>query len=106
MAPPVKRSLVTNTTVIRKGIGENTILLRKLATVHKNGHYQKPDFIKKCKAAQRKRKWPITFDGDKIVSTDLNVSIILHLLNGDILTEPLYDEDFYVDGKHKLESSI
>ncbi len=60
------RSLVTDTAVIRKAIGENTNLLRKLATVKKNGHYQKPGFIKKCKAAQKKRKWPITFDGDKL----------------------------------------
>ena len=94
--------IIDKPNVLKDAISDKLLFLRRIASIKKNAYYKQEDFLKKCKEVCRKRKWPVEFDGDKMIVTPDNVDIVLRLLNQDRLTSLITDEDFDVDAKHKV----
>jgi hypothetical protein len=96
--------VVNEIEIIRVRVGTRLSLLRRMAMISKNGYYKKTDFIVRLKAVCTERKWPVAFEGDRIVVTDENVEVVLKLLNNDRLASPVTEEVFDVSVKKKVEA--
>ncbi len=96
--------VVNEIETIRAKVGTRLSLLRRMAMINKNGYYRKADFLARLKTVCTERKWPITFEGDRIVVTDENAEVVLKLLNNDRLASPVTEEVFDVSVKKKVEA--
>ncbi|HEY3319885.1 MAG TPA: Kiwa anti-phage protein KwaB-like domain-containing protein [Planctomycetota bacterium] len=94
--------LIDDVEVIRSATGVRLNFLRRMAMIKKNGYYKQPDFMANLKLVCTAQGWPVTFDGDKIITTEENVELILKLLNNDRLESMLTDEIFDVSAKKKV----
>jgi hypothetical protein len=94
--------LLTDIGVMRDSIGTNIHLLRRVASVKKNGYYQDSKFIGELKTVCQKYGWGVSWRGEQIVVTRENTELILKLLNNDRLQSPVNAELFDVMVKNRV----
>jgi hypothetical protein len=96
--------LFSDVGVFRAVIQDNMKLLRRIATVRKNGYYKDPEFIAKLQQRAVELGWPIEIVDSKIVVNDQNVELVLRFINNDRLQSPINDEVFDVSVKRLVTS--
>jgi hypothetical protein len=96
--------LFTEPDVFASVIADKLPLLRKVASVRKNGYYKDPQYIAAMKQQAAAHGWPIVFEGTQIVATADNVELWLRLVNNDRLQSPINNDIFDVSGKQLVAS--
>jgi Domain of unknown function (DUF4868) len=87
---------------IRKKIGSNLSLLRKISVIQKNKYYEAPGYLAKLIELNEQQGWGLVIkDGIILVSED-NVELVLKLLNNDRLASLINDEVFDATVKKKV----
>lgn len=87
---------------IRKIVGSNLHLLRKISAIQKSGYYKDKIFIESLIKINAVEKWGLIIKDDKIVVTDENVELVLTLLNNSRLKSLINQEVFDVPVKKKV----
>jgi hypothetical protein len=87
---------------IRKIVGSNLHLLRKISAIQKSGYYKDKIFIESLVKINAAEKWGLLIKDDKIVVTDENVELVLTLLNNSRLKSLINQEVFDVPVKKKV----
>lgn len=88
---------------IRKIVGSNLHLLRKISAIQKSGYYKDKKFIESLVKINAAEQWGLIIKDDKIVVTDENVELVLTLLNNSRLKSLINQEVFDVPVKKKVE---
>jgi hypothetical protein len=91
--------LFSDVDIFRAVIQDNTRLLRRIASVRKNGYYKNPTFVKQLQARAVELRWPIEIIDSRIVVNQDNVELVLRLINNDRLQSPINEEVFDVSIK-------
>lgn len=97
-------ALFTDVEVFRAVIGDNIRLLRRLASVRKNGYYRDSAFIDQLQRRAIDLGWPIEIVESKIVVNEENVEMVLRFINNDRLQSPINEEVFDVSVKRLVTS--
>ncbi|WP_305404626.1 DUF4868 domain-containing protein [Photobacterium leiognathi] len=73
-------SLFSDLTSVVEYVGSNSIQLRRMAVIEEKGIYKQENFINNLITVNKKRKWGINFDNDKIIPCNNTVKVILQVL--------------------------
>ncbi|WP_305814985.1 DUF4868 domain-containing protein [Photobacterium leiognathi] len=73
-------SLFSDLTSVVEYVGSNSIQLRRMAVIEEKGIYKQENFINNMITVNKKRKWGINFDNDKIIPCNNTVKVILQVL--------------------------
>lgn len=92
---------VHDITVLRRKVGDNLYLLRRVAEIHKRGYYKDSQYMKDLADLIEDKGWALEFEGGAIIVTDENVDLVLTLLGNDRLTSEVNYEEFDVRGSKK-----
>ena len=87
---------------IRKTVGSNLHLLRKISAIQKSGYYKDKGFLKQLINVSKSENWPLIFENEMIVISDDNVDLVLTLLNNSRLKSPINAEVFDASVKKKV----
>lgn len=87
---------------IREFVGNNLHHLRKLASIHKAGYYQQPDYLKRLAEVNIEEGWELRVENGKIVVEPETIELLLKLLNNDRLRSPINQEVFDSAAKKKV----
>jgi len=95
--------LMNDLGLLGKTIGTNLHLLRRVASVKKNGYYKDAKFLSELKRVCAKYSWNVSWKDGQIIVTPENVEDILKLLNNDRLESPVNAEIFDVLAKVRVK---
>ncbi len=87
---------------IRKKIGSNLGLLRKISVIQKNKYYEAPGYLAKLIELNEQKGWGLVIENGLIVVSEDNVELVLKLLNNDRLASLINDEVFDATVKKKV----
>ena len=100
-------NLFDNSSEVSTLVGDNIRRLRRLSQVKKAGYYKDVNFLANLKRVNDEENWGIKYSADgKLLVTEDDIETVLRVLNNDRLTSKINSENFDVDVKHKLGSSI
>jgi len=100
-------NLFDNASEVSTLVGDNIRRLRRLSQVKKAGYYKDANFLANLKRVNNEEGWGIKYSADgKLLVTEDDIETVLRVLNNDRLTSKINSENFDVDVKHKLGSSI
>ena len=88
--------------LIRKSIGSNMHLLRKVSAIQKSGYYKDKNFIKDMIVRNNEKDWGLKVENGVIVIDNESVDLVLKLLNNDRLESPINQEMFDATVKKKV----
>ena len=100
-----KLEIVDDVDKLRERIGDSMKYLRKISMIKNNGYYKNKDFMSKLIQANKKEKWGLRIENNKIVITEDNFEDVLTLLNNDRLKSPITEETFDVHVKVPLDKN-
>ncbi len=87
-------------------IGENMVLLRKAAQIHKSAYYKDKAYRDALYRLNQSEAWGLDYDKEnRLILTKDNIKTTLTLLNNDRLTSKINAETFDVSDKHKATPS-
>lgn len=86
---------------IRKAVGANLHLLRKISEIQKNGYYKDKKFLEHLIERNRLEQW-VKVEAGRIVVDEKNVDAVLTLLNNSRLRSPINNELFDAVVKKKV----
>lgn len=86
--------LFTDVQPLRKAVGANLHMLRKLASIQKSGYYKDRAFLHKLIRRNAEAGWGLAVEDGKIVVNDANVDLVLTLLNNSRLMSTINEEVF------------
>lgn len=92
-----------NVEPIRKSVGSNLHLLRKISSIQKSGYYKNPLYLADLIKVNQERNWGLTVQNGIIVINEDNVDLVLTLLNNGRLESPINHEMFDASVKKKIE---
>jgi len=98
-----KLEIFTDIDAIKKTVGSNIRLLRKVSAIQKSGYYKNKDFLQKLISVNNERGWGLALENNQIVITEDNVELVLTLLNNSRLESPINHEMFDASVKKKVE---
>lgn len=87
---------------IRKVVGSNLHLLRKVSAIQKSGYYKDKLYIENLIKMNLTEQWGLKIEGDTIVVTEDNVDLLLTLFNNSRLKSPINQEVFDAQVKKKI----
>lgn len=87
---------------IRKTVGANLHLLRKLSAIQKSGYYKDKTFLANLIKLNHTEGWGLVVNGGKIVVEEANVELVLTLLNNSRLRSPINQEVFDASVKKRV----
>lgn len=100
-------NLFDNASEVSTLVGDSIRRLRRLSQVKRAGYYKDVNFLENLKRVNAEENWGIKYSADgKLLVTEDDIDIVLRVLNNDRLTSKINSENFDVDVKHKLGSSI
>lgn len=88
--------------VIRRHVGSNLHMLRKMSAIQKSGYYKDPSFLKNLIALNHQKGWGLLIKNGVIVVDDQSIDLVLKLLNNDRLESPINLEVFDASVKKKV----
>ena len=94
--------IFTDIEAIRKTVGSNIRLLRKISAIQKSGYYKNKDFMGNLIKINEQRNWGLSLQDNQIVVTEENVELVLTLLNNSRLESPINHEIFDASVKKKV----
>ena len=92
----------SNVEPIRKIVGSNLHLLRKLSSIQKNGYYKDKKFLEDLHARNTEKAWNLTIQKGIIVIDEKNVEFVLKLLNNERVESQINHEVFDAVVKKKV----
>lgn len=95
-------TIVKDVELIRKTVGSNLHLLRKMSAIQKSAYYKDKGFLANLMAVSKAENWPLTFENDAIVVCEANVDLVLTLLTNSRLKSPINQEVFDAAVKKKV----
>jgi hypothetical protein len=98
-----ERKLLSDVDLVRNTIGTNINLLRRAASVKKNGYYENDKFVEELRQICDQHGWNVKWQDGHIIVTPDNVGIILTLLNNDRLQSPVNAEWFDALVKNRVK---
>lgn len=87
---------------MRKIVGSNLHLLRKLSAIQKSGYYKNTSFMANLLKVNVQEKWGLVIENGQIVVDESNVELVLTLLNNSRLKSPINAEVFDAAVKKKV----
>jgi Domain of unknown function (DUF4868) len=87
---------------IRKVVGANLHLLRKMSSIQKSGYYKDKKFLEDLHARNKEKGWNLTIENGVIVIEELNVDFVLKLLNNERVESQINHEVFDAVVKKKV----
>lgn len=87
---------------IRKSVGTNLHLLRKISSIQKSGYYKSPQYLIDLIKVNKERNWGLTVENGIIIVNEDNVDLVLTLLNNGRLESPINHEVFDASVKKKV----
>jgi hypothetical protein len=87
---------------IRKSVGANLHLLRKISSIQKSGYYKSPQYLIDLIKVNEERNWGLTVENGIIIVNEDNVELVLTLLNNGRLESPINHEVFDAAVKKKV----
>lgn len=87
---------------IRRTVGANLHLLRKISAIQKSGYYKDQTFLASLIKLNHSEGWGLVVQNGKIVVDDANVELVLTLLNNSRLRSPINQEVFDAAVKKKV----
>ncbi len=97
-----EQAIFTDIEAIKKTVGSNIRLLRKISAVQKSGYYKNHDFMSNLIKINNEKNWGLSLLENQIVVTEENVELILTLLNNSRLESPINNEQFDASVKKKV----
>lgn len=94
--------IFTDIEAIRKTVGLNIRLLRKISAIQKSGYYKNKDFMGNLIKINEQRNWGLSLQDNQIIVTEENVELVLTLLNNSRLESPINHEIFDASVKKKV----
>jgi hypothetical protein len=91
-----------NVEPLRKGIGGNLHLLRKISSIQKSGYYKNPQYLLDLIKVNKQKNWGLEVIKGVITITEANVDLVLTLLNNGRLESPINQEMFDASVKKKV----
>jgi hypothetical protein len=88
---------------IRKIVGANLHLLRKISSIQKSGYYKNPQYLVDLIKVNQEKNWGLIVQDGIIVVNEGNVDLVLKLLNNGRLESPINHEMFDAAVKKKVE---
>ena len=88
---------------IRKMVGANLHLLRKMSSIQKSGYYKDKKFLADLHARNKEKGWNLTIRDGVIVIDESNVEFVLKLLNNERVESQINHEVFDAVVKKKVE---
>lgn len=87
---------------IRKTVGANLHLLRRISAIQKSGYYKDKKFLANLIKLNHSEGWGLVVKEGKIVVDEANVELVLTLLNNSRLRSPINQEVFDAAVKKKV----
>ena len=87
---------------IRKMVGSNLHLLRKMSSIQKNAYYKDKKFLKELHERNKEKGWNLTIHNGVIVIDETNVDFVLKLLNNERVESQINHEVFDAVVKKKV----
>lgn len=87
---------------IRKMVGSNLHLLRKMSSIQKNAYYKDKKFLKDLHARNIEKGWYLTIHNGVIAIDETNVDFVLKLLNNERVESQINHEVFDAVVKKKV----
>lgn len=87
---------------IRRTVGSNLHLLRKVSAIQKAGYYKNKNFIQELIRINELKNWALVIENGCILITEQNVDLVLTLLNNNRLESPINHEVFDASVKKKV----
>lgn len=87
---------------IRKSVGTNLHLLRKISSIQKSGYYKNPQYLIDLIKVNKEKNWGLTVENGIIIVNENNVDLVLTLLNNGRLESPINHEVFDASVKKKV----
>ncbi|MBT9540059.1 Kiwa anti-phage protein KwaB-like domain-containing protein [Thiobacillus sp.] len=87
---------------IRKSVGANLHLLRKISSIQKSGYYKSPQYLVDLIKVNQEKNWGLVVQNGIIVVNEDNVDLVLTLLNNGRLESPINHEMFDAAVKKKV----
>lgn len=87
---------------IRKSVGVNLHMLRRVSAVQKSAYYKDKTFIANLISLNQTEKWGLTIENGVIAVDESNVELLLTLLNNSRLRSPINQEVFDAAVKKKV----
>lgn len=87
---------------IRKMVGSNLHLLRKMSSIQKSAYYKDKKFLKELHERNKEKGWNLTIHNGVIVIDETNVDFVLKLLNNERVESQINHEVFDAVVKKKV----
>ena len=87
---------------IRKAVGANLHLLRKMSSIQKSGYYKDKKFLADLHARNKEKGWNLTIQDGVIIIDESNVDFVLKLLNNERVESQINHEVFDAVVKKKV----
>ena len=87
---------------IRKLVGANLHLLRKVSAIQKSGYYKDKTFVANLIKMNGVEEWGLSIENGVIIVDEANVDLVLTLLNNSRLKSPINQEVFDAAVKKKV----
>lgn len=87
---------------IRKTVGSNLHLLRKMSSIQKSAYYKDKKFLKELHERNKEKGWNLTIHNGVIVIDETNVDFVLKLLNNERVESQINHEVFDAVVKKKV----
>jgi len=87
---------------IRKMVGANLHLLRKMSSIQKSGYYKDKKFLIDLHARNKEKGWNLTIQNGVIIIDESNVDFVLKLLNNERVESQINHEVFDAVVKKKV----
>lgn len=94
--------IFSNVEPIRKSVGVNLHMLRKVSAIQKSGYYKDETFVTNLIKLNESEKWGLTIENGVIAVDENNVELLLTLLNNSRLKSPINQEVFDAAVKKKV----
>src|SRR6266849_7025074 len=95
-------NVFTDIEPIRKVIGQNLHLLRKISSIQKSGYYKDKSFVESLASKNIEKGWKLKIENDVIAIDEGNVEFILKLLNHERVESQINKEVFDAVVKKKV----
>ena len=102
LAEFVVLKVFTDVEPIRKVVGENLHLLRKISSIQKSGYYKEKGFLDKLIKKNTEKGWNLKVEHGVIVVDESNVDLVLKLLNNERVESQINQEVFDAIVKKKV----
>jgi len=94
--------VVVDAEVIRRVVGENLHLLRKMSSIQKSGYYKDRIFLSELTKKNMEKGWNLKVEHGVIVVDESNVELVLKLLNNERVESQINQEVFDAVVKKKV----